>query len=137
VSFTSIELPAGRSKDIHFKEDDGMDKTTLKRVELSPNGTPGGKAMTQNSWGCGSTCRRSHGSASKTPYYLKDGSGRELKYTHFFSDYEQIAEISLLHCGQHRRPALEDLPRDRDVWYFDPRIERKYQMDAEGIQASE
>jgi len=60
---------------------------------------------------------------------LIDGSGHELKYTHFsvvMSKSRQLAFFTAVNIDGNR---LEALPRDRDAWYFDPRIERQHQMD--------
>jgi len=129
MSFTSIEPPAGRSKDIHFKEDDGMDKTTLKRVELSPEWYARRKGYDPKFLGLRVDLPTLSRERVKDTVLLKDGSGRELKYTHFsviMSKSRKLAFFTAVNIDGQR---LEDLPRDRDVWYFDPRIERKYQMD--------
>lgn len=59
---------------------------------------------------------------------LKDGTGHELKYTHYslvMSKSRQLAFFTAVNIdGQH----LVDMSRDKDVWYFDPRIEKDYQM---------
>ena len=60
---------------------------------------------------------------------LQDGSGYELKYTHFsvvMSKLRKLAFFTAVNIdGQH----LEALPRAHDAWYFDPRIAREHHMD--------
>jgi endonuclease G len=60
---------------------------------------------------------------------LKDGRGYELKYTHFSVVMSRSRTLAFFTAVNIEGKHLAERPRDRDVWYFDPRIERKYQMD--------
>jgi endonuclease G len=60
---------------------------------------------------------------------LKDGSGHELRYTHFSVVMRRSRKLALFTAVNVDGQELQELPRDRDAWYFDPRIEREYQMD--------
>ncbi len=62
---------------------------------------------------------------------LKDGGGSELKYIHFSVIMSKSRTLALFTAVNIDGKHIKELPRDRDVWYFDPRIERKYQMDPE------
>ena len=108
-----------------------MDETTLKKVELTPEWYARRKGYDPKFLGPEVDLPTLSRERVKDTVLLKDGSGHELKYTHFsvvMSKSRTLAIFTAVNTdGQH----LEDLPRDRDVWYFDPRIERKYQMDPE------
>ncbi len=59
---------------------------------------------------------------------LAQGNGHILKYTHFslaVSRSRRLALYTAVNIDGARRVSLG--PRDRDVWYFDPRMDRKYQ----------
>jgi endonuclease G len=59
---------------------------------------------------------------------LAQGNGHILKYTHFslaVSRSRRLALYTAVNIDGARRVNLG--PRDRDVWYFDPRMDRKYQ----------
>jgi endonuclease G len=106
-----------------------MDETTLKTVKLSPEWYAKRKGYDPKFLGLRVDLPTLSLERVEDTVLLKDGSGHELKYTHFsvvMSKSRTLAFFTAVNIdGQH----IEDLPRDRDVWYFDPRIERKYQMD--------
>lgn len=60
---------------------------------------------------------------------LKDGSGSELKYSHFSVFMSKSRQLALFTAVNIDGAHLQDLTRGVDKWYFDPRIEREYQMD--------
>ena len=106
-----------------------MDETTLRRAELSQEWYARREGYDPKFLELHVDLPTLSQERVKDTVLLKDGSGHELKYTHFsvvMSRSRKLAFFTAVNIdGQH----LEDLPRDRDVWYFDPRIERKYQMD--------
>jgi endonuclease G len=106
-----------------------MGQTTLKTVELNPDWYAGSKGYDPGFPGLFVDLPTLSPERAKDTVLLTDGSGHELKYTHFsvvMSKSRTLAFFTAVNIdGRH----IEDLPRDRDVWYFDPRIERKYQMD--------
>lgn len=59
---------------------------------------------------------------------LKDGSGSELKYTHFSVIMSKSRQLALFTAVNIEGAHLQDLTRGNDKWYFDPRIERDCQM---------
>ena len=59
---------------------------------------------------------------------LKDGSGSELKYTHFSVIMSKSRQLALLTAVNIDGAHLQVLRRGNDRWYFDPRIERDFQM---------
>ncbi len=62
---------------------------------------------------------------------LTDGSGHELKYTHFSILVSKSRKLAVFTAVNIDGRNLQDLNRDHDVWSFDPRIDRKYQMGPE------
>jgi endonuclease G, mitochondrial len=106
-----------------------MDGTTLRTVNLSPEWYAKTKGYDPKFLGPRVDLPKLSQVRLKDSVLLMDGSGHELKYTHFsvvMSKSRTLAFFTAVNIdGKHN----EDLPRDRDVWYFDPRIERKYQMD--------
>ncbi|MCL7454780.1 MAG: DNA/RNA non-specific endonuclease [Anaerolineae bacterium] len=66
-------------------------------------------------------------SLDKVP--LSDGSGYELRYTHFSVVMSKSRKLAIFTAVNIDGRQLQDMPRGRDVWYFDPRIEREYHMD--------
>lgn len=60
---------------------------------------------------------------------LNDDSGHELKYTHFSVVMNKSRALAFFTAVNIDGRDIRELRRDADVWYFDPRIERKYQMD--------
>lgn len=62
---------------------------------------------------------------------LNDGSGFELKYGNFSVIMSKSRNLAIVTAVNIDGRSLENLPRDRDVWYFDPRIEKKYQYGPE------
>lgn len=62
---------------------------------------------------------------------LTNGKGYELKYTHFsliISKSRQLAIWTAVNLDGKKAVAVK---RSRDVWYFDPRMDRKYQLGPE------
>ena len=106
-----------------------MDEAKLERVALSPEWYGRSKGYDRKFLGVRVDLPALPPECVEDTVSLKDGSGRELKYTHFsvvMSKSRKLAFFTAVNIDGRR---IEDLPRDRDVWYFDPRIERKYQMD--------
>jgi len=106
-----------------------MDEITLKRVELSPEWYARRKGYDPKFLGPHVDMPTLPPERIEDTVLLKEGNGHELKYTHFsvvMSKSRKLAFFTAVNIDGRR---IADLPRDRDVWYFDPRIERKYQMD--------
>ena len=106
-----------------------MDEATLKTVELSAEWYARSKGYDPKFLGPRVALPTLSPERGEDIVLLKDGSGHELKYTHFsvvMSKSRKLAFFTAVNIDGRR---IEDLPRDRDIWYFDPRIERKYQMD--------
>ena len=106
-----------------------MDEVTLKRVELSPEWYARRKGYDPKFLGPRVDLPALSRERVEDTVLLKDGSGHELKYTHFSVVMSKSRKIALFTAVNIDGRRIEDLPRDRDAWYFDPRIERKYQMD--------
>jgi endonuclease G, mitochondrial len=106
-----------------------MDETMLETVEVIPEWYARSKGYDSQFLGVPVNLPTLSPERIEDTVLLKDGSGHELKYTHFsvvMSKSRTLAFFTAVNIdGRH----LEDLPRERDLWYFDPRIERKYQMD--------
>jgi len=62
---------------------------------------------------------------------LNDLSGYELKYSNFSVVMSKSRNIAIVTAVNIDGSNLEDLPRKKDVWYFDPRIDKKYQYGPE------
>jgi endonuclease G, mitochondrial len=62
---------------------------------------------------------------------LIDSAGYELKYTHFSILVSKSRKLAVFTAVNIDGKNLQDLKRSRDVWYFDPRMDRKYQMGPE------
>ena len=62
---------------------------------------------------------------------LNDLSGYELKYSNFSVVMSKPRNIAIVTAVNIDGSKLEDLPRKKDVWYFDPRIDKKYQYGPE------
>ena len=62
---------------------------------------------------------------------LKDGSGYELKYSHFSLLMSKSRRLAFLTAVNIDGKNLQNLKRDRDVWYFDPRIDKEFQTGPE------
>lgn len=62
---------------------------------------------------------------------LLDGSGVELKYTHFSIVLSQSRRLAYFTAVNIDGAALKAMPRASDRWYFDPRIERRFQLGPE------
>jgi endonuclease G, mitochondrial len=106
-----------------------MNKTTLKTAELSLEWYAGSKGYDPDFLGPRVDLPALSEQQREDLVPLKDGSGHELKYTHFsvvMSKSRQLAFFTAVNIDGKR---IEALPRDRDAWYFDPRIERKYHLD--------
>jgi endonuclease G len=62
---------------------------------------------------------------------LLDGRGHVLKYVHFsvvLSKARRLAYYTAVNIDGRR---IKKIPRDRDVWYFDPRVAREHQSGIE------
>jgi endonuclease G len=62
---------------------------------------------------------------------LLDGSGHVLKYVHFsvvLSKSRRLAYYTAVNIDGRK---IKQLTRDRDVWYFDPRVAREHQTGAD------
>ena len=62
---------------------------------------------------------------------LLDGSGHELKYTHFSVVMSRSRQLAFFTAVNIDGQQMVDEKRSKDAWYFDPRIERDYQMGPE------
>lgn len=62
---------------------------------------------------------------------LIDGSGNELKYTHFSVVMSKDRRLAYFTAVNIDGATLQQIPRKRDVWYFDPRLDRDYQTGPE------
>jgi endonuclease G len=62
---------------------------------------------------------------------LLDRSGTELKYTHFSVFISKSRKQAFLTAVNIDGGMLKSEARKRDVWYFDPRIDEKYQAGAD------
>jgi len=62
---------------------------------------------------------------------LLDGSGHELKYTHFSVMMSRSRQLALFTAVNIDGQQLVAVKRSKDASYFDPRIERDYQMGPE------
>ena len=65
----------------------------------------------------------------RTP--LKDNSGYELKYTNFSVVMSKSRNLAIVTGVNIDGTQLQDLARKNDFWYYDPRIEKKYQYGPE------
>jgi endonuclease G len=106
-----------------------MDKTTLKTLELNPEWYAKSKGYDPKFLGLQVDLPTLSWERAKDTVLLKDGSGHELKYTHFSVVMSKSRTLAFFTAVNIDGRNLEDVKRDRDVWYFDPRIDRKYQMD--------
>jgi endonuclease G len=62
---------------------------------------------------------------------LKDGSGHELKYTNFSLVMNKARKLAFYTAVNIDGAQIQPLKRDADKWFFDPRIERDFQMGPE------
>jgi endonuclease G len=62
---------------------------------------------------------------------LKDGSGHELKYTNFSVVMNKARKLAFYTAVNIDGAQLQELKRGADKWFFDPRIERVFQMGPE------
>jgi len=62
---------------------------------------------------------------------LIDGSGTELKYTHFSLVMSKSRRLAYFTAVNIDGSALHSQRRQGDVWYFDPRLDKKYQSGPE------
>lgn len=62
---------------------------------------------------------------------LKDGTGFELTYEHFSLVLSKSRQLAVFTAVNIDGKNAQDLKRDRDVWYFDPRVAQQYQMGPE------
>jgi endonuclease G len=58
---------------------------------------------------------------------LLDGHGHVLKYVHFSVALNKTRRMAYYTAVNIDGRKIRNLPRDRDVWYFDPRIAREHQ----------
>lgn len=62
---------------------------------------------------------------------LKDNRGYELKYNNFSVIMSKSRNIAIVTAVNIDGSRLVNLPRSRDVWYYDPRIDKKHQYGPE------
>ncbi|MBN1357657.1 DNA/RNA non-specific endonuclease [Candidatus Bathyarchaeota archaeon] len=62
---------------------------------------------------------------------LKSGTGNVLKYTHFSIVMSKSRRLAFFTAVNIDGNNFVDVERDRDYWYFDPRIETEYQCGPE------
>jgi endonuclease G len=62
---------------------------------------------------------------------LKDGSGIELKHTHFSLVMNKSRRLALYTAVNIDGTQSQSIQREKDKWYFDPRIEKEYQCGPE------
>jgi len=62
---------------------------------------------------------------------LKDGRGIELKYSNFSVIMSKSRNLAIVTGVNIDGSMSENLPRDRDIWYFDPRIGKEHQYGPE------
>ena len=58
---------------------------------------------------------------------LVDGTGSELKYVHFSVVMSKARRLARFTAVNIDGATLQQIPRKRDVWYFDPRLDRDHQ----------
>jgi len=68
---------------------------------------------------------------------LKQGSGYELKYTHFSVVMSKSRKIAFFTAVNIDGDRLVKIPRSGDRWYFDSRIDREYQSGPELYELNE
>lgn len=62
---------------------------------------------------------------------LKDGSGIELRHTHFSLVMSKSRRLALYTAVNIDGTQSQSIQREKDKWYFDPRIEKEYQCGPE------
>ncbi|HEX2408396.1 MAG TPA: DNA/RNA non-specific endonuclease [Nitrososphaeraceae archaeon] len=62
---------------------------------------------------------------------LKNGNNEELKYTNFSAVMSKSRGLAFYTAVNIDGSKLEQLERNNDVWYYDPRIEREFQYGPE------
>ncbi len=62
---------------------------------------------------------------------LKTGTGHELKYTNFSVVVRKSRGLALYTAVNIDGESLKDIKREQDKWYFDPRLDRRYQYGPE------
>ncbi|HEX2409195.1 MAG TPA: DNA/RNA non-specific endonuclease [Nitrososphaeraceae archaeon] len=62
---------------------------------------------------------------------LKDSNNEELKYTNFSAVMSKSRGLAFYTAVNIDGSKLQELERKNDVWYYDPRIERKFQYGPE------
>jgi endonuclease G, mitochondrial len=62
---------------------------------------------------------------------LKDNSGIELKYNNFSVIMSKSRNLAIITAVNIDGSSLENLPRDKDVWYYDPRMDKEHQYGPE------
>jgi endonuclease G, mitochondrial len=62
---------------------------------------------------------------------LKDNNGYELKYSNFSVVMSKSRNLAIVTAVNIDGEELKNIPRNRDVWYYDPRIEKQYQYGPE------
>jgi endonuclease G len=67
------------------------------------------------------------GTLSKDAVQLKETSDYELKYSNFSVIMSKSRNLAIVTAVNIDGNNLQELPREKDVWYFDSRIEKKYQ----------
>lgn len=68
---------------------------------------------------------------------LKEGSGNELKYTNFSLVMNKARKLAFFTAVNIDGALVQALKRDTDKWFFDPRIERDFQMGPEAYSKND
>jgi endonuclease G len=68
---------------------------------------------------------------------LKDGSGHELKYTNFSVVMNKARKLAFYTAVNMDGAQLQAHKRDADKWFFDPRLERDFQMGPEAYSKND
>jgi endonuclease G len=68
---------------------------------------------------------------------LKDGDGHELKYTNFSLVMNKTRKLAFFTAVNIDGAQVQALKRDADKWFFDPRIERDFQMGPEAYSKND
>lgn len=68
---------------------------------------------------------------------LVDGSGSELKYSHFSVVMSKARRLAYFTAVNIDGASLQQPRRKRDVWYFDPRLDAQYQTGSDLYEANE
>ena len=64
---------------------------------------------------------------------LKNSNNEELKYTNFSAVMSKSRGLALYTAVNINGSKLQQVDRDKDLWYYDPRIEKEFQYGPELI----